>query len=33
MALVRRGGGFACVVRGVDEARAAVERCRAGASQ
>ena len=30
MALVRRGGGFACVVRSVDEARAAVVRCRAG---
>jgi hypothetical protein len=31
--LVRRSGGFAAVVRTVDEARAAVERARRGASQ
>lgn len=33
LALVRRNGGFAAVVRSADEARACVERCRAGASQ
>lgn len=31
--LVRRLGGFAAVVRSVDEARAALERARAGASE
>ena len=33
LAAVRRLGGFACVVRSVDEAVAAVVRCRRGASQ
>ena len=32
LVLVRRLGGFACVVRGVDDALAAVERARKGAS-
>lgn len=31
--LVRRNGGFACVVRGVDEARAAIARARIGAHE
>ncbi len=31
LADVRRRGGFACVVRSVDEARAAVARCKSGA--
>lgn len=31
--LVRSAGGFACVVRTVDEALAAVARCRAGESE
>jgi len=31
--LVRRYGGFACVVRSVDEARAAIARARTGASE
>ena len=31
--LVRRNGGFAAVVRSVDEARAAIVRARAGASE
>jgi hypothetical protein len=31
--LVRRVGGFAAVVRGVDDARAAVARARAGANE
>ena len=33
LALVRRTGGFAAVVRSVDEARAAVARCRAGGAE
>lgn len=33
LALVRKRGGFACVVRGVDEARAALARARAGACE
>lgn len=33
LALVRSRGGFAAVVRSVDEARAAIERARAGASE
>jgi hypothetical protein len=33
LASVRKLGGFACVVRSVDEAMAAVERCRQGESQ
>ena len=32
-ALWRSGGGFACVVRSVDEALAAVARCKAGESE
>lgn len=32
-ALVRRHGGFCCVVRSVDEARAAIERAKGGASE
>lgn len=32
-AVVRAKGGFACVVRSVDEARAAIARARAGANQ
>jgi hypothetical protein len=31
--LVRRNGGFACVVRSVDEARAAIARARTGARE
>jgi hypothetical protein len=31
--LVRRNGGFACVVRSVDEARAAIARARKGAHE
>lgn len=33
MAIVRAGGGFAAVVRSVDEARAALARARTGASE
>lgn len=33
LAMVRRAGGFAAVVRSVDEAMAAVARARAGASE
>lgn len=33
LALVRSRGGFAAVVRSVDEARAAIERARTGASE
>jgi hypothetical protein len=33
LALVRRMGGFAAIVRSVDEARAAIERARGGASE
>lgn len=33
LSLVRKCGGFACVVRSVDEARAAVTRACAGASE
>lgn len=33
MALARRKGGFAAVVRSVDDARAAVARCRAGGAE
>ena len=33
LALVRRMGGFAAVVRSVDEARAAIERARGGACE
>jgi len=33
LSLVRRKGGFACVVRSVDDARAALARCRSGASE
>jgi hypothetical protein len=33
LALVRRNGGFAAIVRSVDEARAAVARARQGASE
>lgn len=31
LALVRRYGGFACVIRSLDDAKKAVERCRQGA--
>lgn len=33
LALVRRQGGFAAVVRSVEEARAAIARCRAGGAE
>lgn len=33
MSLVRRVGGFACVVRSLDEARRAIDRCRGGAKE
>jgi hypothetical protein len=33
LAAVRKLGGFACVVRSVDDAERAVERCRAGESE
>jgi len=33
LALVRKMGGFACVVRSVDEALVAIERARGGASE
>jgi hypothetical protein len=33
LSVVRRFGGFACVVRSIDEATQAVQRCRKGASE